>query len=164
MKLGIIILLALLFVVCAAGANAWTYYSNCSANVTSDMSIYGDTQLGPGCVYNLTDAEHDGAIRLENPVGTLDCNGSTIVGNNEVNSRAISINGKLGYAVKNCHFTNWSYAVYNYGSGNKNNVTDSTFINCNYAILSYCSNATFKNNVINNGSFSLASTVGNGHL
>jgi hypothetical protein len=108
---GLIILMSVLFLLGIGQAEAV-----CTIPV-ENLTINTDTTLCPG-TYNLNDTDTLGAIMMNNTgFVTLDCNGTTIIGNNATNSRGISRSTTGSYTIKNCNIIDYDYGI-RFTSGN----------------------------------------------
>jgi parallel beta-helix repeat protein len=111
---------------------------------TDGLTITKNRTLCTG-TYNLPNGLNMGASNIQ-----LDCNGATIIGNN--NNNGITIPGNSGITIKNCNIENFNYGIYINSSSNNQIIDNSIKDNVLYDIYinattdSHCNNI-FQNNI-----------------
>jgi len=123
--------------------------ASCTSVPVEDCTVDASLQLQGDSVFTLNDSNGDGAIKFGAPNVALDCNGSSLVGNNSGGSKFINFSDKTGINITNCIFQDYSSEI----EVNDNTILDNiTMIsNTTFRILNNVkiinSNLTFKTTV-----------------
>ena len=119
------------------GTTGCTYFCLKCITPTDDLYLNSDTTLCPG-VYNIIDSGADGVIIINASNIVLDCNGTTIKGDNS--GYGIFNHGFDNVTIKNGRVLNYENGIHLSGSDNSTISNNNVSYSSNQGISSDCSN------------------------